>query len=102
MSKLFNIKPGIYVVPGFPKKVDTREEITDEEALKLYTDTRFPFITPNEAAVDSLKRLKLGVKGIAKLVAKASSLKELELLSNLTDSKSLLGIIETAKMKFND
>jgi hypothetical protein len=96
MSKVFKVAAGRYDIPKIGR-LDTTVEVSDERLFAIYKLPRkvFPWISLKSGAKAFLKKQKLTVKEIASLVQNASSAQELELLSGISDSKTITGIAET-------
>lgn len=95
MNKAFTIAPSLFTIPniGF---VDTRKEISDELAFKIYRISRrvFPKASLGPDAEAFLKKQKLDVKEFGKLVANAQTKDEIELLAKISDTKTIDRIAE--------
>lgn len=96
INKNFKIKKGIYVVPTVGR-VDAREEVSDEKAFQIYTLPRrsFPWISLTSSGASFLKKKKLKIEEIARLITQAQTEKEVELLAELSDSKTIERVKET-------
>lgn len=95
MSDFFHIKPGKYDVPKVGK-VNALLPVSDEIAFATYKLKRgvFPWITPNENTLAFLKKQKLTAKEIAPLIQNAQTEAEVEMLLELTKSKTIGRIAE--------
>lgn len=96
MNENFDIRAGVYVVPSIGR-IDAREAISDETALKIYTLPRkqFPWISLTPSGASFLKKQKLTKEQVARLVLQAQSEEEVELLGELNDTKTVERVKET-------
>lgn len=96
MSKVFKVAPARYDIPKVGK-VDTTNEVSDDKLFAIYKLPRkvFPWISLRKGAKAYLKKQKLTVKELASLVHNAKTAEEIELLTGLSDSKTIAGIAET-------
>lgn len=96
MSKQFNIRKGIYVVPNFGR-IDATKKVKQDHMLALYLNPKFPFIELLPDGVALLKKAKLNQKQIAALILNAKTVQEIELLLEVNSSDTLKNIAETKK-----
>jgi len=75
----FNIRPGVYVVPNF-KRIDCTVKVSNADAIALYLNKDFPFITLKEGGVHLLKKERLNAKQVCQLILRSKSVEEVELL----------------------
>ena len=96
MSKVFEIRRGKFDIPNVGK-IDSTQEVSDEKAFAVYKLPRrvFPWITLGPDAPAFLKKQKLSKEDVAKMVQNASSKEEVEILSTLSDTKTVERIAET-------
>lgn len=92
-NKNFNIRPGIYVLPN-RGRINCTDTISDAQAMDLYLYSKLPFITLTEDGVKLLQNQKLSVKELSSLIMRSTSLEEVELLSQVKESKPLQRIVE--------
>ncbi|MAF36469.1 hypothetical protein CL622_05125 [archaeon] len=90
----FNIKRGIYVVPGIGK-VDATKEVDQATCLALLESRAFPFISVTPEAIPFLKTSKLNQKRVANLILQATTKEEVALLLEVKTTKALTRIAET-------
>ena len=91
----FNIRPGIYNVPGIGR-VDCTKAVKQEVALDLYLNKHFSqFIRLNEGGVGFLKKQKLKDSVVAGLITRAKTPGEVNLLLEVKSTEALQRIAET-------
>ena len=97
MSKYFDIEPGKYDIPKVGKVNTFSKEVSDEKALAIYRLPRkiFPWIKLNKESLGYLKKQKFVAEDVAKMIQNARSEKEVETLSELSDTKTVERIKET-------
>jgi len=91
---MFVVRPGIYTIPQLGKRIDTREELTNEQLLELYECRTFPFITITKTAVPFLKKQKLDAKRVASLILQAKTVEEVNWLLEVNNKKPLPAMAE--------
>ena len=93
---MFVIRQGKYTLPN-GKKIDTSKELSNEQLLELYELRKgvFPFITITKKAVSFLKKQKLSAKRVSKLILKATTTQEVNLLLEVNNTKAIKTIAET-------
>lgn len=96
MNKAFNIRKGIYVVPGIGR-VDCNKTVSNKTAVALYRNRQFPFIELKEEGVALLKKEKLSKKEVSTLILDAHTPEEVDLLLLVCDEEALKGIAATRK-----
>lgn len=96
MEGPFNIKRGIYNVPGVGR-IDTRNAVDEETQLKLYKVSRkkFPFIYWNENSRDFLKKQKLDYQEIGRMIFNAQTEQEINDLTSLSRKSIIKSYAET-------
>lgn len=97
MSKYFDISPGKFDIPKIGKVDSLNKEVSDEKALAIYRTSRrvFPWIKLNKESLSYLKKQKFTAEDVSKLITNAKSVEEVEILSQLSDTKTVERIAET-------
>lgn len=93
MSKPFKIRLGVYNIPTFGR-IDTRKEVSIPKQIQLYLLDAFPFIEPTEEAIPLLKKEKLSLEVLTRLVNKATTVEEVNILSQLKTSAKFKTLVD--------